>query len=590
MIVKMKKAAVIVQAKDANSALGELRRFGVLHVEHQQLPSGKEITLLHEDLALANEALGILSQKELCAVEAKQIDTEPFPDWRHCARHAIDLYKRIDQLKEYSRGLILKVAQWEQWGDFAPEEIERLRENNIYLRLCQIPEKQLKDFPGNVIVKNIHTSAGIAHCLVISQGLVKLPFKEVTLPKAGLTAMRRRLQEDKQALELLKQELCVLTCQRKELGQIKQSLEKELEFHQVLKGMGQNEGLAYVAGYIPSDSVHSLADLAGKQRWGFSISDPSGEDSVPTLIKNPRWVSLISPVFKVIEVVPGYRELDISLWFLLFFSVFFGMLIGDAGYGLIYFILTFWAQRKFGGKVKDKAPFYLFYILSSSAIIWGLLSASFFGQEWLLERSVKPLLPALGDDKNVRTLCFFIGALHLSIAHIWRVFIQFPSLVALTDVGWISILWGAFFLAKVLILGAVMPVCGPWLIYIGMILVVFFSNPRKNILRGISAGLGTLLLNLINNFTDVVSYIRLFAVGLAGVAVADAFNKMAAGVGFKGIIPGLLSSFILLAGHGLNVLLGPMSVLVHGVRLNVLEFCTHLDIKWSGFSYRPLKE
>ena len=389
---------------------------------------------------------------------------------------------------------------------------------------------------------------------------------------------------------MLKQELCVLTCQRKELGQIKQSLEKELEFHQVLKGMGQNEGLAYVAGYIPSDSVHSLADLAGKQRWGFSISDPSGEDSVPTLIKNPRWVSLISPVFKVIEVVPGYRELDISLWFLLFFSVFFGMLIGDAGYGLIYFILTFWAQRKFGGKVKDKAPFYLFYILSSSAIIWGLLSASFFGQEWLLERSVKPLLPALGDDKNVRTLCFFIGALHLSIAHIWRVLIQFPSLVALTDVGWISILWGAFFLAKVLILGAVMPVCGPWLIYIGMILVVFFSNPRKNILRGISAGLGTLLLNLINNFTDVVSYIRLFAVGLAGVAVADAFNKMAAGVGFKGIIPGLLSSFILLAGHGLNVLLGPMSVLVHGVRLNVLEFCTHLDIKWSGFSYRPLKE
>jgi len=243
-----------------------------------------------------------------------------------------------------------------------------------------------------------------------------------------------------------------------------------------------------------------------------------------------------------------------------------------------------------GRRERGVAPFYLFYILSSSAIIWGLLTASFFGQEWLLERSLKPLLPALGDDKNVRTLCFFIGALHLSIAHIWRVLIQFPSPVALTDVGWISILWGAFFLAKVLILGAQMPVFGPWLIISGMALVVLFSNPRKNILKGISAGLGTLLLNVINNFTDVVSYIRLFAVGLAGVAVADAFNKMASGVGFKGIIPGLLSSFILLAGHGLNVLLGPMSVLVHGVRLNVLEFCTHLDIKWSGFPYKPLKE
>ncbi|OGX30483.1 MAG: hypothetical protein A3G37_01845 [Omnitrophica WOR_2 bacterium RIFCSPLOWO2_12_FULL_46_30] len=590
MIVRMKKVAVITQAKDANSAVGELRRLGVLHVEHQHPPAGKDIAIIHEDLALANEALGILSQKELAAIEPRQIDSRTFLDRRHCARHVIDLYKRIDQLKEYSRGIILSIAQWEQWGDFAPGEIERLRENNIYLRLYQVPEKQLKDFPGNVVVKNIHTSGGITHCVVISRGLVELPFKEVVLPKTGLEAMRRRLQEDKQALELLKQELCALTCRRKELAQLKQSLEKELEFHQALEGMGQNNGLAYVAGYIPSNAVPALADLAGKQSWGLSISDPSEEDSVPTLIKNPRWVSLISPVFKVIEVVPGYRELDISLWFILFFSVFFGMLIGDAGYGFIYLLLTFWAQRKFGGKVKDKAPFYLFYILSSSAIIWGLLTASFFGQEWLLERSLKPLLPALGDDKNVRTLCFFIGALHLSIAHIWRVLIQFPSPVALTDVGWISILWGAFFLAKVLILGAQMPVFGPWLIISGMALVVLFSNPRKNILKGISAGLGTLLLNVINNFTDVVSYIRLFAVGLAGVAVADAFNKMASGVGFKGIIPGLLSSFILLAGHGLNVLLGPMSVLVHGVRLNVLEFCTHLDIKWSGFPYKPLKE
>ena len=146
MIVRMKKVAVITQAKDANSAVGELRRLGVLHVEHQHPPAGKDIAIIHEDLALANEALGILSQKELAAIEPRQIDSRTFLDRRHCARHVIDLYKRIDQLKEYSRGIILSIAQWEQWGDFAPGEIERLRENNIYLRLYQVPEKQLKDF------------------------------------------------------------------------------------------------------------------------------------------------------------------------------------------------------------------------------------------------------------------------------------------------------------------------------------------------------------------------------------------------------------------------------------------------------------
>ena len=122
------------------------------------------------------------------------------------------------------------------------------------------------------------------------------------------------------------------------------------------------------------------------------------------------------------------------------------------------------------------------------------------------------------------------------------------------------------------------------------LLVLFFTNPRKNIIKGIGQGLGNLLLNLINNFTDIVSYIRLFAVGLATVAVADSFNKMAMEVGFGSLAAGLLTAFILLLGHSLNILLGPMSILVHGVRLNVLEFCNHLDIKWSGFSYRPLKE
>ncbi len=121
-------------------------------------------------------------------------------------------------------------------------------------------------------------------------------------------------------------------------------------------------------------------------------------------------------------------------------------------------------------------------------------------------------------------------------------------------------------------------------------MIVFFTNPQKNIFKSIGSGLGAFLLNAMNNFTDIVSYIRLFAVGLATLAVADAFNKMAMDVGFGSFISGLLTSLILLVGHFLNIVLGPLSILVHGVRLNVLEFCSHLDIKWSGFNYRPLVE
>jgi V/A-type H+-transporting ATPase subunit I len=148
-------------------------------------------------------------------------------------------------------------------------------------------------------------------------------------------------------------------------------------------------------------------------------------------------VSLIEPVFKIIEVVPGYNELDISLWFLIFFSIFFGMLIGDAGYGLIFLGLTFAAQKKWGRRVKDQSPFILFYLLSTFAIVWGVLTVTFFGQEWI-PPSVKPLFPALRDSRNIQAFCFFLGALQLSVAHAWRALIKLPSVKALSDAGVLS--------------------------------------------------------------------------------------------------------------------------------------------------------
>ncbi len=376
---------------------------------------------------------------------------------------------------------------------------------------------------------------------------------------------------------------------KKGLEQVKGLLERELRFQEALDGMGKTGRIMYLTGFVPSDAIGPLVENAKIEKWGIQIKDPSPEDKVPTLIRNPRWISVIAPVFRMIEVVPGYNELDISLWFLVFLSVFFGMLIGDAAYGAIFFTFTLFAQLKWGRKLRDKSVFILFYLFSSCAVLWGILTGTFFGQEWL-PQSVKPLLPALRESKNVQTFCFFLGALHLSIAHLWRSVLKFPSPKALADIGWVSVLWGAFFLAKTLILGASFPVFGKWFFIIGTALVIFFTNPRVNIIKGISSGIGNLLLNFVNNFTDVVSYIRLFAVGLATVAIADAFNKMASGVGHNDILAGFLTALILFIGHALNMILGPLAVLVHGVRLNVLEFCNHLDIKWSGFPYRPLKE
>jgi len=587
MIVPMKKVGVIAQSKDTPAVIEELRRLGVMHIEHQQPPAGGDINRLQDDLILARAALDVLARADT-RKKAGAFEQKPLADWRLACRHLIDLEKRLEQLRDYGLNLQAQIYQWQPWGDFDPARIAQLARQGIFVRLFQIPVKRISELPPEAIVRRVGRAAGMELCAVISRARLTLPFNEIPLPKMGLSAMRRRIAQDEHIAQGIRKELIQHLCHLESLRQAGRQLGQQLQFQQALAGAGRQAALSYIIGYAPFDAQQLLMQAAQQQRWAISVDDPSEEDAVPTLVRNPRWVSFIEPVFKFIDIVPGYRELDISLVFLLFFSVFFGMLISDAGVGLVFILATALVQFKFGKAVRPKAVFALCYVLSLFAVAWGVLSGTFFGQEWLPAR-VRPLLPALREDASVQSLCFFIGALHLSIGHGWRALVKAPSVRALADVGWIALLWAAFFLAQNLVVGRPLAPAAKPLFIAGSLAIVLFTAPRRNLAAGLAQGAGHYLLNVVNSFTDVVSYIRLFAVGLASVAIADAFNAMAAGVGMNNAFAAILTGLILLVGHGLNLLLGPMSVLVHGVRLNVLEFCNHIDIKWNGFAYSPLR-
>ncbi|MDD5477309.1 MAG: hypothetical protein PHG87_03785 [Candidatus Omnitrophica bacterium] len=588
MIVPMKKATVVTQAKDSLSGLSKLRSLGVLHVEHTQIPKGKDIVILTEEISLIDQALSILSGVKIQPQYVPK-DQEA-ADGQFTIRHIIDLYKRKDQLAEYLTSLSVHIKQYEEWGDFDPQDFADLAKNNIFAGLYQVPLKQLRQIPNDIVVNKLSIKGGIANCLIISDKKIDLGFKEIPLPATSLAQMYARRAHDLQAIQHIEKQLAEQFSYRLSLNKIRSSLQKKLEFQEALAGMGQAEELVFISGYIPFDSLERLVHQAKQEQWALLVEEPADEDNVPVLLRNPAWITIISPVFKFLEILPGYRELDISLCFLIFFSIFFGMLIGDAGYGLAYFLITFFLHRQARKNKKNTGSFFLFYILSFCAIIWGVCTGTFFGHEWVLKAGYKPLIPSLNDEKTLQRFCFFLGATHLSIAHIWRAILKAPALGLIADLGWACILWACFFIAKVLILGDSFPFFGNWLLITGIMLVIIFTNPQKNILKGIGSGLGTLALSLMNNFTDVVSYIRLFAVGLAGVAIADAFNAMASSVGNASAVSLILAAFIVLVGHSLGIMLGPVGVLVHGVRLNVLEFSGHANISWSGRNYKPLRE
>jgi len=584
MIVKMKKVFLFLQREHAQESLTDLAALGLLHVEHQNPPSGDQINVLVDKLAVVEQAILILAAGNQ---KAPATTSEP-KDIIFVCRHIIDLQKRLDQLKEYAITLNAWIDQWSPWGDFDPVEIRQLTQKDIYLKLYQIPREQLKNLNQKLIVKKIFSQGTIDNCIVFSRENIALNFKELELPKMSLTQMRQRLAEDAQITLNLKKQLAEHSNYQDRLLIEKKSLTQQKIYFEALQGMGQAEQLVYLKGYIPADAERALVIEAKQKGWGIFTAIPQEEDQVPTLLRNPAWISFIKPLLNLLELIPGYRELDISPLFIIFFSLFFGMLIGDAGYGLVYGLLNFWLHKKLGRKMQDQSVFFLFYILSFCAIIWGILTATFFGQGWLLSLGVKPLIPALGSAAFIQAFCFFIGAVHLSLAHGWRAVLKAPALIALADLGWICVIWAVFFLAKNLILGDNFPAFGNGLLIAGLILVLFFTSPQRNIFKTIGEGLGTIALGLVNNFTDVVSYIRLFAVGLAGVAIADAFNSMAVGIIKKGdFLTIIAAALVVVLGHALNIILGPMSVLVHGVRLNVLEFCGHASVTWNGFAYKP---
>jgi len=589
MIVAMKKIAVLAQEKDSKSAVEVLRKLGVVHVENIQAPHGEALKSLREDIALVDAAISILSEEKFVKTTA-DTKQEAIKDWRFIAAHVIDLNKHLKQLEEYSWQLKIQIGDWQRWGDFEPEAITSLYGKNIFIRLYQIPLKELKTLPAGLIIKNIFTSAGLAHCVVISRKNIEIPFKEVALPKLGLEKMRSRLFEDARMMGIIKDDICKHASMRQSLEAVQNSLIGELEFGEALAGMGKDGLITYLTGFVPVDVLELVKTQAQKERWGLKITDPLPEDNVPTLLKNPRWIALIMPVMNFLGVLPGYKEIDVSPLFLIFFGMFFGILIGDAGYGLVYLTLTFLLQRKHRGSAKGKVAFNLLYVLSSCAIVWGILTGTFFGQGWLAARGVRPLVPALNDRNIMQTICFFIGALHLSIAHAWRALLKFPSLAFLADLGWIAVLWVAYFLAGSLILGRPFPSSGLAFAVAGIVLILFFSEPRKNVFKRLAAGFNSVTfgLSFMSAFTDVVSYVRLFAVGLAAVAIADTTNFMASTLG-TGPVAFFAGILVVLAGHTLNVVLGPIAILVHGVRLNVLEFgLNHGGITWSGAVYKPL--
>ncbi|MBM4149877.1 MAG: hypothetical protein FJ224_12675 [Lentisphaerae bacterium] len=574
----MKKLTVLCLKADRDVALERLRELGVLHV----IPAGEsgsdDARETQHALARAQSALGALSR---FATHKRQ--ATPRPDLDPVTEVHSLLLRREEAMEKLSN-LRTEIKAAEPLGDFDPAVVAALREKGLFVRLYREKSHATPEAPaGAVLIELGHGHAG-RFLAVASDSPVELDGEECPLPARRLSAMRHEAAETEKELAAVHTGLAEMGKHTDEITQELRSLEQRLRLLEVRDGMGAAGAVAYLAGFCPKDAVPAVRQEATKNGWGLVDADPSPDEEVPTLIRNPAWVRPISLMFSLIGVTPGYREADISAAFLLFYSVFFAMLVGDAGYGVLFLVLTL-AIRPFARKA-PRDLFRLLALLSLCTIAWGTATGSWFGAERIPAPLRAVRVDWLREDNNLMRLCFLIGAIHLTLAHVWAAVRSWNRLTALAELGWIAITWTIYFGVGLLVLGRPFPDFARWLFIVGICLVVIFMTPPRALKRDLHKHI-MLPLTLVGNFGDLISYVRLFAVGSATAAIAMAFNEMAIGSGISGPGQAIVASLILLVAHGLNILLCALAVLVHGVRLNTLEFCGQMGMQWTGFPYRP---
>ncbi|MBR0139045.1 MAG: hypothetical protein IJM17_02015, partial [Firmicutes bacterium] len=496
-----------------------------------------------------------------------------------------------------------------EWGDFDPKEIRILRSEGVPLRFYRLDKKTLAELAADESVKYIKLASveKMDTIAVIGDLPAGYSATEFTLPPKGLGQLEEEIAFCDKELSDCED---VFRRSAKYLSSFNDQMLKtqnDEEYSSVSNSTGSEEGLVWLTGYIPEDDVPAFKKAAAENGWAWAIDDPAEDDEkVPTKVRYTKLTKLMTPIFEILGTVPGYREYDISFWFLCFFTLFFAMIIGDAGYGMLFLIGAIAYTVK--TKTVNNAVL-LLYVLSVGTVIWGALTGTWFGLEGAMKIPfLKSLvIPSFANypeyfgvststqQNSIMKFCFIIGTVQLALACVMNIRkkIGQKDLSWVADLGWLCSICALYFVVLFLVIGEsvdLKPVAV--VVLTGFLLVVTFGGmePGKSFKSGLKSGLGnsfTVFLNTISAFGNIMSYIRLFAVGMASLAIAQSFNNMASG--FKGPLV-IAGAVIMIIGHVLNIVMGFLSVVVHGVRLNLLEFSGQLNMEWSGTAYAPFKK
>ncbi|CAK7046121.1 V-type ATP synthase subunit I [Petrimonas sulfuriphila] len=605
MVAKMKKFTFLAFYRDYDAFLHDLRDLGLIHVAASDRPV--------EDNEQLDEFLVKLKQlREAQKILNRQIDkksaaplNEPDIERGKTIPREIELIQNATaSLNQQLQVSIKERELLRPWGNFDPENIERLRKAGYLLDFFIVPDNQYNpewETTYDAVVVKRETSRTYFVTLTQNEKVAdELNLESVKIPGISLTqldgliaSLREKIQVQDQKLKALAAELPSL---KAAIGDIEQRM-NYTRVHQSGTSLADDK-LMLLQGWAPADNQREISDYLELKAVYFDVADPTPDDEVPIKFKNNKFARLFEPIAEL-YMLPKYNEIDLTPYFAPFYMVFFGLSLGDVGYGLFLFTAATLAKILQKSKLSTsmKAILSLVQVLGASTMVTGLLTGGFFGfalydLDWPIVQALKE--KAFFDNNRMFMLSLVLGVVQVLFGMCMKVFNRIKQQgfkYSLSTVGWIVLL--VSFIVAALLPNA-LPMFGTVHLIVlipAALLIYFYNSPDKNPFLNLGIGLWDTYNMATGLLGDVLSYVRLFALGLSGGILASVFNSLAAGMSpDNAIAKPIVYVLIFLIGHAINIFMNTLGAIVHPVRLTFVEFYKNSEFEGGGKKYSPFRK
>ena len=605
MITKMKKLTFLVYHKEYDAFLNNLRDLGVVHIAEKQQGMADN-SALQEKIRLSARLSATIKLLQNIKTEEKVTDNSEAVS----ASRRMQILDEVDELLNHKSSLQQQILAYEKelavlepWGDFSPESIAKLRDSGYDIGFYISTEANFNEDwieAYNAMVINRVASKVYFITFTKTNQEIDLDVERIKLPDRSYGQTQELILNNKE--ELLRQEETLQNIARKDIPSLlaaRKELNGEIEFDQVVLNTepAAGEKLMLLQGWLPASEEDPIVAYLNSQSVYYDIKKPAPEDNVPIQLNNKGLFAWFEPICKL-YMLPKYNELDLTPFFAPFFMLFFGLCLGDSGYGL-FLLLGVTLYRLLAKNIGQtmKPILSLVQLLAASTFFCGMLTGTFFGAnfydlDWPFIQRMKHAIAM--DNNDMFQLSLLLGVIQILFGMILKAVnqaIQFGFKYAVGTIGWIILLVSVGLAA---VLPAVFPMGGTAhlvILAIAGAMILFYNSPDKNIFINFGLGLWDSYNMVTGLLGDILSYVRLFALGLSGGILASVFNSLAVGMSPDNVIAGpIVMVLIFVIGHSINIFMNVLGAMVHPMRLTFVEFFKNSGYEGGGKEYKPFSK